>query len=224
MAFPRDLVVLVPDGAIFMVVGALLEKRRASLGLRPVAFDRIKDALHDSSPEATAVTLLRGYRATHERALVLRDLEGSGWEHRGAPALESALTQALNAAGWPADRVAAVVIQPEIEQWLRLGSTHLEALVKAQARRRPALPEGAFPSVVQAAVAAHGGWTQRKPRRPKECFGAVLEAYGVPRSNALYGRLAEKESLSDCAVPSFRRFREYLRSWFAESGRAELAS
>lgn len=104
--YPSDLVVLVPDGAIRLVVQTLLTERRQSLGIREVRLELLMDPLHDASPESQIVMLLRGYLRTHERALVLRDLAGSGWEQRGALALRQALLKALKENGWSENRDA----------------------------------------------------------------------------------------------------------------------
>ena len=53
-----------------------------------------------------------------------------------------------------------------------------------------------------------------KPRRPKEVFEGFLRRLDIPRCNALYQRLAQKESLPSCATPSFLRLRDLLRNWF----------
>lgn len=214
MAFDKDLVVLVPDGAIYSVVATLLEKRRPSLGLRQVAAEIIKDVWHDSSAESKAVELLRGFLRIHERALILRDLAGSGWETRGARSLEQALAAALAGNGWPSDRIAAIVIEPELEIWLRIGSPHVQTLIGEFARRNTAATGLRFAQQVQTAVQKSGGELRGKPRQPKEAFESVLEHFGVPRSNALYRRLSERESLTGCAVPSFQRFVGILQAWF----------
>ena len=64
------------------------------------------------------------------------------------------------------------------------------------------------------AVEACGGRLHGKPRRPKESFESILRQFRIPRSNALYGELAGKESLEGCVVPSFNRFVDTLRKWF----------
>lgn len=214
MPFDKDLVVLVADGAIHHVVATLLEKRRAGLHLPDLSFEVVKDALHDSSPESTAVELLRGFVRSHERAMVLRDLAGSGWEDRGADALAQRLAQVLAAIGWSRDRIEPIIIEPELEIWLRLASTHMQALVAERARRNTHLSGPRFGQRVQAAVQQSGGELQGKPRRPKESFEAILEGFGIPRSNALYRELAAKESLQGCAVSSFNRFVATLQKWF----------
>lgn len=206
-----DLVILSPDGAYALVLPALL-KRPQSLGIRDVTFEVRNDPYHDSS--GNIVELLRPYVGQSSRALVVRDLEGSGQEAGGAKALETELAAALQRNGWTAENSAALVLEPEIESWLRLDSAHLDALIRKLARRRKE-DVGQWHEVVQTAAHANGGWLGHgKSVRPKEVYRSVLNHFGISPSNALLAELASKESLTGCSVPSFVRFREIVRGWF----------
>ena len=216
MPHSKDLIVVVPDGAICLVVQTLLAERRPSLKIREVKFETLKDPLHDASPESRAVTLLRGYLRTHERALIIRDLEGSGWEQRGARRLRERLITTLNQNGWDLERIQAIVLEPEVEAWLRLDSVHVRELVRDRARQNVSSIALHFAHQVRQIVAAFGGEVCGKPVRPKECFEGVLEYYGIARSNALYRELARCESLEGCVVPSFQEFVNTLRAWFPQ--------
>jgi hypothetical protein len=207
------LVILVPDGAYPLVLGTFLTRRRPSLRIAEIPFEVCKDALHDSSTDVAA--LLRPFLKTCTHALVVRDLHGSGWEDRGPGELEAHLSSQLNRNGWSPDQSAALVVEPEIEAWLRFDSPHLRNLIRERARRRVADAELLFPEVAKEALARSGGvdsWG--KPAQPKEAFEGLLLQFGIQRSNALYGRLAEVESLDRCRVPSFRRLVRTLRTWF----------
>lgn len=215
-SFTHDLIVVVPDGAIEQVATTLLEHRASRLGMKKVRFEVRKDIFHDSSSKAATVNLLRGYIRTHRYALVMRDLEGSGWEAEGSEAMEKAFKNELAANGWP-NRVEVIALEPEIESWLRFDSAKFHDLVEEQARRnKPATALTVAASVV-IAVQANGGATSGKPTRPKEVFEDVLAKFGIPRSNSLYGKLARNESLSGCRVASFNRFTKLLRDWFPSS-------
>lgn len=191
----KDLVILVADGAIEAVIRTLVRERTASLGIRSPSFDLVKDPLHDSSPESKSIELLRPFVRTHKHALVLRDLAGSGWENPGAEKLEAALVESLCTSGWTKEDIDAIVIEPEVEIWLRLKSVHTFSLAKAGARRNTPVTGRRDEEEVNGSLSAHGGEHHGKPARPKECFESVLERFGIPRSNALYGELASKESL-----------------------------
>lgn len=207
------LVILVPDGAYPEVLRALLEQRRESLGIRPVPFDVVKDAFRDSSPDSAP--LLRPFLGQCSHALVLRDLHGSGAEERGTEALEHEIEDELISNGWPRDTVSAIVVAPEIEAWLRFGSSHMADLVRTRARRSKDRADLFFPETLDQAIAGTGGKSEiGKPINPKEAFEAVLREFGIRRSNALYGVLAAKESLANCLVPSFQKLASRLQTWF----------
>lgn len=206
-----DLVILSPDGAYKQVLPVLL-KRHQALGIRAITFDVVSDPYHDASGQI--VELLRPYLTSHGKALVVRDIEGSGKEAGGAAALEAELMESLVQNGWQAENSAALVLEPEIESWLRLGSTHMDALIKRLARREKDKTDD-WRNVAESLAQAHGGWLQAgKPARPKEVYQGVLRQYGISPSNAWLGELASKESLMGCAVPTFNRFRELVRNWF----------
>jgi hypothetical protein len=121
----------------------------------------------------------------------------------------------LCANGWVRERVAVIVAVPEIEAWLRFDSLHLSRLLKQDARKAQEKAELLFPTVISSAIAQTGGANALgKPRNPKEAFAAVLREFGIQRSNAVYGKLAAKESLRGCLVPSFRRLVATLQQWF----------
>jgi hypothetical protein len=211
---PKErLAILVPDGAYPRILGEFLSRRRESLAIREVAFDVIKDVFHDSSPEV--VMMLRPYLRTCSHALVMRDLHGSGWDDRGAAALEAHLLQQLVSNGWDRARSAVVVVEPEVEAWLRFNSVHLQALVQEKASRRQGEVSLLFRNTVEMACQRHGGLNELgKPRQPKEVLEALLFTFGVRRSNALYERLAAVESLKGCRVHSFQRLFATLQAWF----------
>lgn len=213
--YPQDLVVLVADGAIQQVVQTLLKTRQESLGIRSVGYEVVRDALHDSGSESKAVDLLRGYCRSHQYALLIRDLEGSGWEDEGAASMEQNFTSSLEDNGW-SGRAATIVLEPEIEAWLRFDSSAFTGLIKGQARKRREDGDAEIKATAARHAERNGGVNEiEKPVRPKEVFESVLADYGVIRSNSLYGHLAERESLKACQVPSFVRLKSQLATWFA---------
>ena len=165
----HDLIVIVPDGAIEQVATMLLEHRASHLGMKKVRFEVKKDIFHDSSSKAATVSLLRGYIRTHRYALVMRDLEGSGWEDEGSVAMEAAFKNELSANGWPS-RVEVIALEPEIESWLRFDSTTFHGLIEEQARRNKPATASKVAACIASAVQTNGGTTANKPIRPKKCL------------------------------------------------------
>jgi hypothetical protein len=219
MAQENELVVLGADADIVAVVETLLFSRHRSLGIRELARPRvtvIKDGYHDSSTPVHVAELLQTFSQTHERALIIRDFEGSGYEAEGVAALEQAIKSALVIKGWGLDRVEVVVVEPEIEAWLRLDSTHLESLVRNQRRATAGLDSAAFKAKVADIVTKEGGvWPNSKPQRPKEAFERILATYKIPNSASLFRKLGSKESLQGCSIPSFLKFRTTMQKWFS---------
>lgn len=215
MSAPEKLAILVPDGAYPLVLRALLTERRASLRIREVPHEIIKDAFRDSSREGAA--LLRPFLRTCSHALMIRDLEGSGWEKRGAAALEQDLLEGMRANGWPAGRAAVIVVDPEIEAWLRFDSPHLHQIVRDRARRRGRESDLLLAVKIDEAVAARGGLNDLgKPARPKEVLESILAHFGIQRGNAIYESLAKSESLKGCKVASFQRVIALFQAWFPD--------
>lgn len=207
----EDLVILVPDSAYKEVLPPLLG-RHQSLGIRPVSFKIVPDPFHDSSVQA--VELLRPFQSSHQRALVVRDIEGSGHEQEGAVTLEKRLRDQLIASGWQRDHAAALVLEPELESWLRFGSVHMGRVLEERARQNR-VQFSHWETDLRRIRERHGGDDgYGKPLRPREVFRELLKVFGIPPSNAVLGKLAEKESLRDCKTASFLRFCELLRQWF----------
>lgn len=213
MSAVEQLAVLVPDGAYPLVLSAFLESRTKSLGLRRVEYEIVKDAFRDSSREA--VELLRPFQRRCSHALIIRDLHGSGWEDKGADALEETIKQEMVVTGWSAGRCEAIVVEPEIEAWLRFDSTHLHQLIRDRARRKIEWEDLLLQPLIDELIEKQGGKNSHgKPVQPKEAFEEILRHFGIQRSNALYGQLAGVESLKGCSVASFNRLNQKLRSWF----------
>lgn len=216
MSATEQLVVLVPDGAYPLVLSAIIDQRRPSLKIRKVSYKIVKDMFRDSSREA--VELLRPFQRQCSYALVIRDLHGSGWEAKGAAELESSLKEEMLASGWESGKCEAVVVDPEIEAWLRFDSPHLHRLIRERARRRIEWDDLLIQPLIDDFISKQGGKNEHgKSLNPKETFEEVLRYFGISRSNALYGHLAALESLKGCSVPSFNRVVGILRGWFPEA-------
>ena len=216
MSASEPLVVLVPDGAYPLVLSAFLDQRRPSIGIRKVSYKIVKDMFRDSSREA--IELLRPYQRLYSHALVIRDLDGSGWETKGSVELEASLKEQMLASGWGFGNCEAVVVDPEVEAWLRFDSPHLHRLIRERVRRKIEWEDLLLQPLIDECITNEGGMNEYgKPLKPKETFEEVLRHFGIQRSNALYGNLAAKESLKGCSIPSFNRLIEILREWFPET-------
>ena len=175
-------------------------------------FKIVYDVFHDSSGKL--VELLRPFLRDYDHALVLRDLHGSGHEKEGARKLEESLEAQMRANGWLNKKLAAIVTEPEIEEWLRLPSPHLLKLLEERARKNRNTVS-AFQRVLNDLIVTHGGRDVRgKASQPKEVFEGLVRHYGIPPANTLRGFLAKREPLDGCLSDSFNRLLQILQSWF----------
>jgi hypothetical protein len=218
MAQENQLVVLGADADIVAVVETLLFSRHISLGICELSNERvtlIKDGFHDASTPKHVAELLQTFSETHERALVIRDFEGSGYENEGIAVLEREIKNALTVKGWSLDRIEVIAVEPEIEAWLRLDSSHFEELVRNERKANAGLLSAVFKAKVKEIIMEQGGFLENgKPLRPKEAFEAILARYKIPNSASLFRKLGSKESLRGCSIPSFTKLATTLQAWF----------
>lgn len=110
----KDLVVGVPDKDIAAIVNTLLEKWEPVLKFKIVSIPG-----GDSGCRMDAPGVLRSYHIEYRHALVIFDLRGSGRLNRNE--IETTVKAELQKNGWNGrrgDRVAVVVIDPEVEEWI----------------------------------------------------------------------------------------------------------
>jgi len=205
---PLDLVVLVPGKDERETIDGLLSARRESLGIHPIRFQVLVHPRRDAGCFHEAPEILQTFCRRARYSMVLFDFEGCGQESRSAAEVAADLAGRLIAAGWE-ERTEVVVIDPELEVWLWTDSPRIEAELGWEGR-----------AVVLREWLRDGGWWPsgaRKPLRPKEALERVLRESRLPRSSAIYGRLARRVGLRRCEDESFQRFCGRLRSWFPEA-------
>lgn len=204
-AHRSDLVVLAPGKDERETFDALLSSRWKSLGIRQIRYQILVHPRRDSGCLREAPEVLEPFVARANRALVVFDHEGSGREADPPDQVADSLRARLARAGW-GERAEVLVLQPELENWVWSDSPHLDQ-VAGWSGRNPPLRQWLRNQRL-------GPVGHPKPPRPKECFEQALRHVGMPRSSALYRRLAEQVSLERCADPAFSRFRELMRGWF----------
>lgn len=151
--------------------------------------------------------LLRPFRPSHQRALVVLDTEWDG--SPGRAVIEEHITANLVASGWEAAAVKVIAIEPELENWLWQDNPHV-----AQALRYHQAPP------LRQLLERNGWWPQGavKPPRPKEAAEWVLRQTRQPRSSSVYQRLAAEISIRGCTDPAFQAMRAQLHAWFPGGG------
>ena len=202
-----DLVVLVPDRNIEYAVRGILA-RRESLGIRPVTVELHSHPAHDpgcftNGPE---FLLFAVKKAAH--ALLVFDHHGSGQDHKlDRVAMETDVERRLSASGWEG-RCAAVVIAPELENWVWSTSPHVDATLGWAGHTPP----------LRAWMQEHGHWRENdvKPANPKDALLAAIRATGKSRTSRIYAELAGKVGFNQCTDEAFAKLRHVLREWFGE--------
>jgi hypothetical protein len=200
----RDLIVLVADKNMRAAVCGLLS-RRQSLGIRTVEAEVVTHPQKDSGCYNNGVEFLSVLRGQYSNALLMFDREGCGQDQEEAVAIERLIESRFSDAGW-GDKAKAIVFDPELEIWVWSGSPRVAACLGWNR------PEESMIEWLLARQYLSPG--EPKPVRPKEAVEAVLYECGIPRSSAIYQRLAETVSLKGCTDRAFAKFQGTLQQWF----------
>ena len=201
-----DLFVLTADSQIQRTIQTLLTHRRPALNIVDISFDIQRHPRKDPGCRRASGSFLDTVRDSHSKALVVFDFEGCGENRLDAAGLEANLEQDLRDRGWEEDRVAYVVINPELEAWVFGASfDHIRRAVGWSESQRP---------VDWLASNGFGYESTGKPRDPKAALEALLYQSRRPRSAKLYENLARAVSLDNCQNRSFGKLRSTLQRWF----------
>jgi hypothetical protein len=198
----RDLIALVADKNMEAALGALLGRNQA-LGTRQIQAEIYVHPGRDPGCLRRAHDFLSAQNSSFQHALVLLDRQGCGSED-DAPALEAEIEDRLRSA-WT-DRARAIVIDPELEVWVWSDSPHVDEAL-GWAGRLPGLRDWLVNE-------HHLPQDALKPTDPKAAMEGALSAAGIPRSSAIYARLAKTVSLRRCQDRAFLRLRQTLADWF----------
>lgn len=209
----RDCIFLVADSNMRACVEGFLGRAAYDkrLGTGPFSFDPTQDLIVDEGGSDPGVyrrahELLKSYRATHSHAVVILDTQWDG--SPGADQIADSISQNLEAAGWPREAIAVIVIDPELEAWFWQDNVHVE---RAVAHERP--------PTLRARCEADGSWPngQAKPSDPKGLLETLLRQARKPRSSSLYREVTSLVSVRGCEDGAFQLLCESLRRWFPET-------
>lgn len=205
MTFDLDLVVLVADADQREAIGAILDRRTDSVGMRTIRYKPLKHPHRDPGCLRECADVLHTFLDDAHHALVIFDLEGCGRDDLSARDVEEEVRRKLGASGWN-DRADAVVIDPEIERWVWSESPHVPQILGWKGTAAD----------LRSWLASRGAWpaSDPKPPRPKEALRAVLRETQVRPSASLFGDLARNVGFKSCSDPSFVRLIGLLSTWF----------
>lgn len=199
-----DLVILVPDKNTRFALNAAL-KRPDALGIRPIAFKIIVHSGRDGGVRSSGAELLRTEKNAFVHALIVHDFEGSGAKEADPMELEKSLDASLLAV-WGA-RSKAIVAYPEMDMWMWGSDNKLKQVLNwtRTGDIRDWVKKAGFELD-----------NNDKPLRPKEAIEHVMSELRLPRSSAVYGKIASEISLARCHDAAFQRLRRQLQKWFPQ--------
>jgi hypothetical protein len=202
-----DLFVYTADADALAVVRAVLSRPQA-IRTRGIDFEVDRHTGRDPGMVKDGPELVRFRKTAFEKALLVWDHQGSGWDAKDPEEARAAIRNRLDQCIWR-DRSEALVIVPELEEWLW---------------HSPASIAGSLGITVQAldqwasefAEAQKTDLATCKKQTPKELFEFVL--YRRRRRKPLPGDFAltaDRASLRDWQhSPTFTTFVAVLRTWF----------
>ncbi len=204
----KDLIILVADLDTENVLRGLLPRLEHVYGTSPFSFDIRRHINRDPGCLNESVDFLRPFATQYHHALIVFDKEGSGKEDLTREAIESIVENALSGNGWSVENIAAIVTNPEIENWVWVNSVSMSKELNWNE------------SKALYAWLEENGWRNEKaskPTRPKEALEAVLRKTKKPRSASIYKNIAKNVSFLKCEDPAFLKLIDKMKSWFGKS-------
>lgn len=212
----NDLLFFVADTNMREALAGFLERQAVDsiVGCRPFAFDPRRDikvaaGQNDPGLYTRATELLQPLRADYRHAVVVVDEEWDG--SPGADVIERRIEEHLRAAGWDESDGLALVVCPEVDNWLWSDSPH-----SAEALGWQSWTE------LSAALTENGWLTtgKLKPQRPKEAAEWALRngSGKARRSSSLYRKVAASVSVRRCTDSAVEKLLATLCRWFPVIG------
>jgi hypothetical protein len=205
----KDLFVLTADSDMEALLRAVLARHR-DLQIHPLSFDVRRFTGRDSGmvKEGPEIARVMISKTEYSRLILIWDHHGSGWHDLRPAEAVTRIEQRLNGVTWT-DRSAAVVVVPELEEWLWHCPTTIAQHLD--------LNSAAFDELTARAAVQIERSRERCCRElPKELFELIF--YYKSRRKPLpedFRMLGSSANLSNWVrSESFDRFVGILRAWF----------
>jgi hypothetical protein len=207
----RDCLFLVADKNMEGMLKGFFSREtfHQSVGCGSFRFDAHQDlkvahGQHDPGLFTRANELLQPYVSSYRHAVVVMDTQWDG--SPGKEVIVQRINKHLVDAGWSGNCGCAVVIDPELENWVWQDSPHVCMALGF---------EGTF-EALRTVLESNGFWqpNQVKPARPKDAVEWALRQSKKPRSSAIYQQLAMRVTTRGCTDPAFQTLRNALLQWF----------
>lgn len=203
--FHYDLVALVADKDIEQSMIGILE-RPESLGIRKLNYAIIPHPQKDPGCLKEGHDILRAYLKRAAHALIIFDRDGCGKEIKTREKLELEVEDRISISGW-GDRAAAIIIDPELENWLWSDSPEVDAALRWK-EKSPELRKW---------LKDKGYLKEKsnKPYPPKEALKEALKEVHLPFSSSIFRKIASKVSFNRCQDNAFIKMKEKLQLWYS---------
>ncbi len=208
----RDLLVYTADADALATVRAVLNRPR-ELNIRVLDFLVERYPMRDPGIVKEGPELARRFKGQFNKVVLLWDHHGSGWDHKYSPAAAARrIQERLDSGSWK-DASSAIVLVPELEEWIWHDR---EALCRYLAISASDLDEWIGDYAGRAGRTAD----QLVMERPKDIFEFVcLEKIRRTISPRDFERIGAVASLVHWQTSdSFRSFCEVLQEWFPPHG------
>lgn len=207
----RDCLFLVADKNMEGMIKGFFSRENFHLSLGCGNFDfnskhdlKVAHGQNDPGLYTRAGELLQPYASEYRHVVVIVDAEWDG--SPGAELIQKRMNEHLELAGWAKDKGCAVVIDPELENWVWQDNPHVCESIEFNKTF----------SELRTKLEMAGFWDAGsvKPIRPKEAFEWALRNSKKARSSAIYQQLASGVSTKNCSDISFGKLRTALQVWF----------
>ncbi len=201
----NDLVVLVPDKNTRFVLNGLLARCHA-FKIRPITYKIYIHPQRDPGVFHHGAEFLRSFSTQFEKALIFLDREGTGQEDKTVEEIENIIKYKTEKVGWQS-KIEVIVFDPELEIWAWVQSPHLAENMGWENLK-----------ALKSFISDQGLWrlSNPKPKRPKEAIEVALKEKRIPRSSAIYKKIAETVNFDGCQESSFLKFKQILQNWFSD--------
>jgi len=202
----KDIIILVADGYQEKLMEGFLPRVPNSSGTSEFDYDIYKHPEHDSGCFNNSHEFLRPFLNQYHYAIVIFDFEGCGQEAemtRGK--IEQVVEGHLQKNGWN-NRNLAIVINPEIENWIWIDSPHVHNAINWNDA------QSLYAWCRQSGLIVPG---DLKPSRPKETFLRALRKSQTSTSSSIYKKISSKVTYKNCQDPAFQKLLNKLLEWFS---------
>lgn len=173
-----------------------------------ISYDIYVEPMHDPGVYRNASSFLRELLRKYKYAIVFLDYEGSGQEKKTCKEIEEEIKEGIIYSGWHENNIEVITFDPELEICLWVESDKTSKIIGWNKY-----------SELKNTLVSKGYWNEgeRKPSKPKEAMEYALKEKGIPKSSALYKKIAEnidKTVIKNCQDRAFRRVIGILERWF----------